>query len=710
MISERYRLESFFLDALARLMAAQEALGDHSAALAAARQLLDKDPLREDAHRMAMRAQCHLGQRHAALSQYRTCKQLLRQELDAEPMAETQALYRAILEGRFACAAGLGGTAAVVPASHKPAQGRSPLDAAARIPLVGREQELACLAEAWQAALAGQCSLLLISGEAGVGKTRLAQEFADQQRWHGMRVVQGRCYEFERLLPYQPVAEALRSLPPALAAAASAAVPGWIIAQVTRLAPDLFGQAPELPGTASGQGAEEQERLFEAVSHFFAQLGRPAAAAADPGGPALGQRFDAAAAALPGTPPGGAAAAAGGHGAARGGLAGPGPGHAGPAAGAGWTGPAAAPVPPLRGRGGVADRPAVGRWRGRQTAGRSSVPGNGGQPLLPDPDPQGAVRGRGHPGRSRRVAGRLRSPRPGPAAAAGQRERDDRARVGRLSEQTQDAIQVAAVVGREFDFDLLHAAWGQGEEATLAALDDLLRQRLIGDAPRRSAGHDYAFTHHKIQEVIYSGLSRRRRQHLHGQVGTALERAHAGDLDTFSAQIAGHYEQAGAAAQAVDFYRRAAETARRVYANQDAIAYLSRALALISEADHAGRFRLVLARAQLYDVMGQREAQAQDLAMLGELAEALDEDGLRAEVALWRARYATAVSDYATALTHAQTAVTIAHSIQDQVKEAMGYLCAGGALWQRGEFEAAQGQLAGGAEVGASGAKARHRG
>ena len=143
-------------------------------------------------------------------------------------------------------------TAAVVPASHKPAQGRSPLDAAARIPLVGREHELACLAEAWQAALAGQCSLLLISGEAGVGKTRLAQEFADQQRWQGIRVLQGRCYEFERLLPYQPVAEALRSLPPALAAAASAAVPGWIVAQVTRLAPDLFGQAPELPGTASG--------------------------------------------------------------------------------------------------------------------------------------------------------------------------------------------------------------------------------------------------------------------------------------------------------------------------------------------------------------------------------------------------------------------------------------------------------------------------
>ncbi len=101
----------------------------------------------------------------------------------------------------------------------------------------------------------------------------------------------------------------------------------------------------------------------------------------------------------------------------------------------------------------------------------------------------------------------------------------------------------------------------------------------------------------------------------------------------------------------------------------------------------------MLARAQLHDVLGQREAQAQDLALLGELAESLDDDSVRTEVALWRARYAAAVSDYATAFTYAQTAVAIAHSTQDQAREAMGYLCAGGALWQSGEFEAAQGQL-----------------
>ncbi len=147
-------------------------------------------------------------------------------------------------------------------------------------------------------------TVLLVSGEAGVGKTRLVQEFADQQRWQGVRVLQGRCYEFERLLPYQPVAEALRSLPPDAAAAASAALPEWITAQVSRLAPELIGTSPPapLPSTRSGQALrgegsapppslagllasraagkgvggpgqpEAQERLFEAVSRFLGQV------------------------------------------------------------------------------------------------------------------------------------------------------------------------------------------------------------------------------------------------------------------------------------------------------------------------------------------------------------------------------------------------------------------------------------------------------
>jgi len=219
-INERYRLETLFVEALARLMVAHEREGEHEPALATALRLLAHDPLREDAHRLAMRAYCRLGRRNAALEQYHHCREIVLEELGAEPMVETTELYRAILEGRFEV-----GRVPKVPLVEVPAikpAGRSPLDVIAPSKMVGREQELTFLHDCWQKAQAGHGGLVLISGEAGVGKTRLAEEFADRLRWQGIRVLWGRCYEFERALPYQPVADALRTVlstltPPELA-------------------------------------------------------------------------------------------------------------------------------------------------------------------------------------------------------------------------------------------------------------------------------------------------------------------------------------------------------------------------------------------------------------------------------------------------------------------------------------------------------------
>jgi DNA-binding SARP family transcriptional activator len=100
-ISERYRLEGLFLEVLARLMAGRETGGEHQAALETALRLLGRDPLREEAHRVAMRAYCRLGQRNASLEQYHRCREIVLEELGAEPMVETTQLYRSILEGRF---------------------------------------------------------------------------------------------------------------------------------------------------------------------------------------------------------------------------------------------------------------------------------------------------------------------------------------------------------------------------------------------------------------------------------------------------------------------------------------------------------------------------------------------------------------------------------------------------------------------------------
>lgn len=97
-IDERHRLEALYLDALARMMDSQEKRGQYAAALVTAKLLLSCDVLREDAHRLAMRAYCKLGQRNAALEQYRRCYQLLQKQLGVRPMVETSDLYQAILK------------------------------------------------------------------------------------------------------------------------------------------------------------------------------------------------------------------------------------------------------------------------------------------------------------------------------------------------------------------------------------------------------------------------------------------------------------------------------------------------------------------------------------------------------------------------------------------------------------------------------------
>ncbi len=201
-ISERYRLEALFLEALARLMVGHETGGEHQAALATALRLLGRDPLREDAHRLAMRAYCQLGQHNAALEQYRRYREAVLEELGAEPMVETTELYRDILEGRFEIERVPPAPIPMVEPLAPP--GRSPLDVIAPSKLVGREHELAFLHDCWQKAQAEHGGLALISGEAGVGKTRLIEEFANRLRWQGIRVLWGRCYEFERLCPTNP--------------------------------------------------------------------------------------------------------------------------------------------------------------------------------------------------------------------------------------------------------------------------------------------------------------------------------------------------------------------------------------------------------------------------------------------------------------------------------------------------------------------------
>ena len=114
-------------------------------------------------------------------------------------------------------------------------------------------------------------------------------------------------------------------------------------------------------------------------------------------------------------------------------------------------------------------------------------------------------------------------------------------RLSMLSPAAQALAQTAAVIGREFTFDVLIRAGDQDEASVVQSLDELWRRQLV-----REQGVDaYDFSHDKIRAVAYAGISPIRRRSAHLSVATAIEALNADDLDPVSGQVATHYELAG---------------------------------------------------------------------------------------------------------------------------------------------------------------------
>ena len=158
-------------------------------------------------------------------------------------------------------------------------------------------------------------------------------------------------------------------------------------------------------------------------------------------------------------------------------------------------------------------------------------------------------------------------------------------RLDHLTTESRVVLGVAAVIGRSFSFRLLLRATAVSEDALLNALDELWRRRIV----REQEADTYDFTHDKLRMMTYAGLSGSRKRMLHRRVAEALETEAALNLELVSGQIAIHYEQGGLPLQAAHFYKRAAVSARHLYANETALDYYKRALALLdgrSEAAH----------------------------------------------------------------------------------------------------------------------------
>ncbi len=257
LLPDQDRLRSRFLQVLDRLSESDIARGDLESALIHARRLASEDEFSEEAHRRVMRVAVLLGRHNEAIRQFEECRRILAEELGAEPSPETVGLYEATLADRDA-----GGRAAL------PREDSPLFEDAARSPYVGREPERAQFAHRLDDALDGRGGVVLIEGEAGVGKTRLLEEIVADAQWRGLDVLWGRSAPSGGR-PFGPLAEALAGVAPLRARQVAGRLDSAWRSVLGPLAPALGGSAPPPEPV---RRSDEQSRMREALTAAFREV------------------------------------------------------------------------------------------------------------------------------------------------------------------------------------------------------------------------------------------------------------------------------------------------------------------------------------------------------------------------------------------------------------------------------------------------------
>ena len=225
-------------------------------AVEAADRWLRSDPLSEEAARVSVEALYLAGNRGGALARFAEYREVLYRETGCEPGRELNTLMRRVEADRSGSEATGHAEEWVVPPSFEAS-------------LIGREAEWAGLTGAWTAVRRGEGRIVLLEGEAGVGKSRLADEFL---RWvvaEGGTALRGRSYDGRAGVPYEPVADLLRDAlgAPGLAAAA----PEWLV-EVARLVPDIRQRFPSLAEPERPADSTAGWRLFEGIAQVLLAL------------------------------------------------------------------------------------------------------------------------------------------------------------------------------------------------------------------------------------------------------------------------------------------------------------------------------------------------------------------------------------------------------------------------------------------------------
>ena len=263
-VREQERYQQLFLSALEQLVSLEKAHGNHEEALTYARRLTHHDPLREASHQEVMRLCFLLGRVNEAMAQYRRCASVLAEELGTQPSPDTTALYDKIARYR---------QIGLRPLETEPPP---PLfQPGGKAPFVGRTEERSTLVDALESALASRGGVVVVEGEAGIGKTRLVREITEDARWRGFDVLWGACDQLGALRPYESLTSALAGgLTVLRTEQLSQQVDGIWLSEVAQLIPSLEMWSSKLPAAGSLRGKEAQERKQEALVQLVLAIGR----------------------------------------------------------------------------------------------------------------------------------------------------------------------------------------------------------------------------------------------------------------------------------------------------------------------------------------------------------------------------------------------------------------------------------------------------
>jgi len=571
--------------ALERLAQCYSVIGDFEPAIACARRWLSLDRLNESAHRLMMQLYAWNGQRSAALHQYRECVQVLERELGVAPLKATTQIYQAIKEHQaiplppqhslsdLPEAKVIGAMPLTTSTAPDAVSNLQPLTLTINYPLVGRSTEWLALMEVYSS-ISSIGHLIILEGEAGIGKTRLAEEFLTYAQTKGANVIAAKCYEGETQLAYGPIVAGLRVIltrEDVMDRLEGIPLP-WL-GEVARLLPELLTLRPGLPSPLPLETLGAQSRFFEGLRQMLFTLckGRqPGIIFFDDMQWADGATLDL--------------------------------------------------LSYLVRR--LQEQPVclIITWRSKQVSHDSRLhhlqnealrAGNATvvslsrldlysvRELVQSAAPADLAL-------SSKLVERLYQETEGLplflieyllAIMKGvlSPEKEDwsppggvrellHSRLNMVSETGKQLLSTASVIGRSFDFDTLREVSGRSEEEAVIALEELIAQGLVDEA-QAGVGEpalQYDFTHERLRVLVYEETSLARRRLLHRRVAEVLverTRNHRA-IDMLAGQIANHYRSAGNESVAAEYFKLAGDYARSLYANAEALAHFKMALAL----------------------------------------------------------------------------------------------------------------------------------